>query len=229
MFINARCLDVHQLVFSEGGSLSSSPWAHYENDRHTLDYIILAISLLQGIKIPSSSSSHSTPAWINFNFSEKNKCSQKHFPLTWDSAFFRRPTGKAISSSAVRETPSSHNYQTTSYLGWWRSLVENQQKHKFISDLQDLSDRTHTNKALPPHPADKNRQQKLFAKQFAMQIKKNCWRTIFLGRLKLLWTSELRCRWKEGTPIVVLLLVRNGQRNISLKKSQEFLGLLKMQ
>lgn len=38
---------------------------------------------------------------------------------------------------SVRVTPSNHNYQTTSYLGWWRSLVENQQKHKFNCDLQD--------------------------------------------------------------------------------------------
>lgn len=76
MLISATRLDVHGLVFSEGGShLSSSAWVHYEKGRHTLDYIILAISvpLLQGIKIPSSSGSHNTPAWINLSFSEKKK------------------------------------------------------------------------------------------------------------------------------------------------------------
>lgn len=76
MLISARWLDVHRQVFSEQGSLlSSSSWAHYENRRHALDYINLAISvsLLEGIKIPSSSSSHNTPVWINFNFSEKKK------------------------------------------------------------------------------------------------------------------------------------------------------------
>lgn len=76
MLINARQLDVHGLVFSEGGSLlSGSPWAHYKTSRHTLDCIVPAISvpLLQGIKIPSSSGSHNTPTWINLNFSEKEK------------------------------------------------------------------------------------------------------------------------------------------------------------
>lgn len=118
--ISVRWLDVHRLLFSEGGSLLSSlPWAHYENGRYTLRYIVLAISvqLLQGIKIPSSSGSHSTPACINLNFSEKKNCSQKHFPLTWDSTFSLRPTGKAMSSSAVQATPSNHNYKTTGYLG----------------------------------------------------------------------------------------------------------------
>lgn len=114
--IRARQMDVYRLVFSERGNLlSSSPWAHYENCRHTLDYIILAVSvpLLQGIKIPSSSGSHNTPAWINLNFSEKKNVHRNIFPLTWDSTFSLRLTGKAISSSAVQVTPSNHNYQTT--------------------------------------------------------------------------------------------------------------------